>query len=623
MGSSISALRDDFEDGLMGSPWTEWILGSATVAETVGQLRLTLPASTAGTHESGYHSVSRYDLTGASIFIDIGTMVATGVAAYASYTLRFVAGFYLRWIQQSGTLKAQYAIDGVLTDLYGVAWNAATYKYLRFSESGGTVTFASSTDGTTWTSRATVTIATLTFPVTDLAVWINAGCGNVAAPGSFRLDDINVLAAPTTAWNWTQIKRELTDRYRTITLAMDTPNTAQAYVVTADGVDVSDNPTGNVRYWSGPADAGRKLTEQASQALAQTTAVLIPTDGRFDLPDIIEARCIRIYHRSMDGAAYRMYEMYPRRLVQTDDLDAEIIRGMTISGHQFITDRLSALTANIGELEIDIGGYIWQGTGTADVPITGLKIFQSGGVGKLSTYNTGVEQVTLDTDGRLKAGAGAVQLDFTGLKFDINLDSGDNTFLRWYWDTTLLTQMYTQLESLSLTDTNITLDAKRIRIDGRLMVGSGLATPTNVGDAAIAGGLNIGGGTGAGVGEIRMAEAGTAKTFVAIDDTAANGDILLALENSGNDIATGSFFIRGRKGTTVQFYARGDGALNTAAHYRVADTQVVSTRKTGWGAATGTAQRGTFATDTVTLINLARAVKALTDDLISHGLIGS
>jgi hypothetical protein len=51
--------------------------------------------------------------------------------------------------------------------------------------------------------------------------------------------------------------------------------------------------------------------------------------------------------------------------------------------------------------------------------------------------------------------------------------------------------------------------------------------------------------------------------------------------------------------------------------------QVVGPRRTGWTAATGTAQRGTFATDTVTLINLARAVKALEDDLIAHGMIGT
>jgi hypothetical protein len=52
-------------------------------------------------------------------------------------------------------------------------------------------------------------------------------------------------------------------------------------------------------------------------------------------------------------------------------------------------------------------------------------------------------------------------------------------------------------------------------------------------------------------------------------------------------------------------------------------TQVLSTRKTGWTAATGTATRTSFATSTVTTAALAQAVKALLDDLISHGVIGT
>ena len=51
--------------------------------------------------------------------------------------------------------------------------------------------------------------------------------------------------------------------------------------------------------------------------------------------------------------------------------------------------------------------------------------------------------------------------------------------------------------------------------------------------------------------------------------------------------------------------------------------QVMTTRQTGWTAATGTPTRSTFATGSVTLPQLAEHVKALIDDLISHGLIGT
>lgn len=56
---------------------------------------------------------------------------------------------------------------------------------------------------------------------------------------------------------------------------------------------------------------------------------------------------------------------------------------------------------------------------------------------------------------------------------------------------------------------------------------------------------------------------------------------------------------------------------------RINGTGVVGPRKTGWAGPTGTAARTAFDTATVTLADLAQRVKALLDDLISHGLIGA
>lgn len=56
---------------------------------------------------------------------------------------------------------------------------------------------------------------------------------------------------------------------------------------------------------------------------------------------------------------------------------------------------------------------------------------------------------------------------------------------------------------------------------------------------------------------------------------------------------------------------------------KVGSNQVVTARQTGWTAATGTATRGTFATGSVTLPDLAERVKALIDDMTTHGLIGT
>jgi len=66
--------------------------------------------------------------------------------------------------------------------------------------------------------------------------------------------------------------------------------------------------------------------------------------------------------------------------------------------------------------------------------------------------------------------------------------------------------------------------------------------------------------------------------------------------------------------------------LTTTPSISLNGTKVIGTRKTGWGLATGTPTRTTFATGSVTLSQLAERVKALIDDLhatAGHGLIGT
>ena len=78
-----------------------------------------------------------------------------------------------------------------------------------------------------------------------------------------------------------------------------------------------------------------------------------------------------------------------------------------------------------------------------------------------------------------------------------------------------------------------------------------------------------------------------------------------------------------RGGANLLQLASGDSFNLVSGTLRVAGTQVIGTRKTGWAAATGTPTRTTFATTSVTLPQLAERVKALIDDLTTHGLIGA
>lgn len=84
-----------------------------------------------------------------------------------------------------------------------------------------------------------------------------------------------------------------------------------------------------------------------------------------------------------------------------------------------------------------------------------------------------------------------------------------------------------------------------------------------------------------------------------------------------------NLYVSAGTGTTPLLTFTAPNGVNVTTHWRVAGTQVVGAQVTGWAAATGTATRTTFATSTVTTAELAERVKALIDDLLTHGLIGN
>jgi len=97
--------------------------------------------------------------------------------------------------------------------------------------------------------------------------------------------------------------------------------------------------------------------------------------------------------------------------------------------------------------------------------------------------------------------------------------------------------------------------------------------------------------------------------------------LAIDVNNGGNQ----AVIFQSNGGFTQVDMTVGNGNINVGSNtygFQVAGTQVLGGRRTGWTAATGTATRTSFATGSVTTAALAQAVKALIDDLITHGAIG-
>jgi len=98
----------------------------------------------------------------------------------------------------------------------------------------------------------------------------------------------------------------------------------------------------------------------------------------------------------------------------------------------YFTGTVNASAGSItGFLTLGSDGGIYQGSGTAASPTTGLKIWNDSGTGRIAGYNGGTIQWYANTDGKLYAGAGKVQIDSNGIGFLGAGSTPDAAALTW------------------------------------------------------------------------------------------------------------------------------------------------------------------------------------------------
>lgn len=309
-------------------------------------------------------------------------------------------------------------------------------------------------------------------------------------------------------YNWTQAEWPLLERIRTISLMLDDDTDHPSFYIalSADGT--------TWRYFAGPM-MGQYLTEAADEAAAQSAAVLHSAinNERVDLPEVVEARFVKVFHKTpVLGGLYKMYKFFPRRLVQTDDLEVEAVKAINIgagqinAGHISVTS-LSAITTVTGTLTVNDGGYLRSGM-TAWNTGTGYYFDNSGGtarfmVGSPTTrmywngtnlivegaalvirtatsgnrvqidsnglygYNSsGVEQVRIQSsDGKLVAGGGYTILDNNGMYIISGITSDTFRQYKFYNNSSQLISYY---ESFSDVDGHVNTQLVSLAPSGKL-----------------------------------------------------------------------------------------------------------------------------------------------------------
>jgi beta-glucanase (GH16 family) len=131
-----------------------------------------------------------WDLTASSILYELVQPPNVGAGStqvFAELTLDVNNKIQFLW--ENNNVIPRAIIAGAASDGTPVAYNATSHRWWRISESGGTITWATSPDAVTWTTRRTLAAP---FALTALTVGFYAGYwGTETAPGSALIDNVN------------------------------------------------------------------------------------------------------------------------------------------------------------------------------------------------------------------------------------------------------------------------------------------------------------------------------------------------------------------------------------------------------------------------------------------------
>lgn len=381
------------------------------------------------------------------------------------------------------------------------------------------------------------------------------------------------------------------------------------------------------------------VTEAANTTLhlQGDLGVSLPSDFSGTLLEYDEASALRWFHTRSDvgtakRAFYAQHPAHASEAMATLSIDTDA-RGSTANGPSTADYALSlniakkgfatggAVGGEINGLTINVRQDGPQGLPSSDpgssdacgILINAQTVGTAGFVAASETVTTQIDPSTFATLRGVRTQAGAITSNASpsplSYGFSVVSDAGSNNYAFYAGQTG------------SGSWQNLFFAQDKMRIDGggnyfvttsdwpsgawQLSRAAGAAGALTLFNAGI-GGIIL---TAGGLGEIKFATNSTVRWGV----NSAGGFV----PETGLSVNIGdpSKLILG-------VYAR-DLELGTGGVVRVNSTQVLTARRTGWTAPTGTATRSTFDTATVTTAQLAERVKGLIDDLTTHGLIGA
>ncbi|HZX94189.1 MAG TPA: hypothetical protein VFE90_06705 [Myxococcales bacterium] len=205
---AVATLSDTFGGaGIDSTKWAPVQQTLGTVTESGGFLHQAPNANVAGASLL-LQSNGTYSLVGSAAFVKAAQMVGNG-GIDTNFTLLTDSSNLVSWYYENGSLHARKVVAGVDTTLATAAYSATTHAWLRLRESGGTVFWETSPDGTTWSALVSAPTTSVPFVCGGKVVFFTETWGTgSASPGEARYANLN-----TAAGNGTQPVSSLSDAF--------------------------------------------------------------------------------------------------------------------------------------------------------------------------------------------------------------------------------------------------------------------------------------------------------------------------------------------------------------------------------------------------------------------------
>ncbi len=189
----MQILTDTFPGvALDSTKWTNSI-GAVSVSGNIVSLNTPLNSTQYSDFDSGSGGVQQfYNLTSSYSEVQV---VSAGNQALASWEVFPIQLFkdssnLVRWYITGGNISALKTVGGSGSTVATASYVAATYKYLRIRESGGTIFWDYSADGITWSNFTSLANP---FAVTALYVELSAGSFSGEASSTASFMNYNIL----------------------------------------------------------------------------------------------------------------------------------------------------------------------------------------------------------------------------------------------------------------------------------------------------------------------------------------------------------------------------------------------------------------------------------------------